>query len=50
VAAEAILEKAKNRAVVGSVLRKIYTEQMLLLVRMQLRNHVDTQLLKRFKR
>jgi len=31
-------------------LRKFYTEQMLVLVSMQLRDHVDAQLVKRFKR
>jgi len=31
-------------------LRKLCTEQMLVLVRMQLRNYVDTQPMKRFKR
>jgi len=31
-------------------LRKFYTEQMFVLVLMQLGNHVDTQPLKRFKR
>ena len=30
-------------------LRKFYTEQTFVLVRMQLRNHVDTQTVKRFK-
>jgi len=30
-------------------LRKFCTEQMFVLVRMQLRNHADTQLVKRFK-
>ena len=31
-------------------LRKFYTEQIFVLVSMQLRNHVDAQLVKRFKR
>jgi len=31
-------------------LKKLHSEQMFVLVRMQLRNHADTQLLKRFKR
>jgi len=31
-------------------LRNFYTEQMFVSVRMQLRNHVNTQLVKRFKR
>jgi len=31
-------------------LRKIYTPQMFILVRMQLRNHVNTWAVKRFKR
>ena len=31
-------------------LRKFYTEQIFILVSMQLRNHVETQPLKRFKR
>jgi len=30
-------------------LRKFYTEQIFVLVSMQLRNYVDTQLVKRFK-
>jgi len=31
-------------------LKNLHSEQMFVLVRMQLRNHADTQLLKRFKR
>jgi len=42
--------KSVMQLVLSFPLRKFYTEQMLVLVSMQLRDHVDAQLVKRFKR